>query len=280
MVEAKSIRITLCFAALAILVCVPGCPARSPAPGSVETVLLPGNVPLDMVWIPAGTFMMGAQPDESDARPDEWPRHEVTLSHGFWLAKYELTKAQWTAVTGEEVPWLGGACVLDHPDSPAVYVRWTDAVAYIAELNTVTGKTFRLPTEAEWEYACRAGTTTRFYWGHDAEFATIDDYAWWSDNTLYIGQDYAHVVGQKLPNPLGLYDMAGNVAEWCADWHGGYPSAPVTDPAGPGSGTGRVYRGGGYSHLGRWCSPHRSSARNADDPWCISSEALGFRLAM
>ena len=231
--------------------------------GETETIMLPGNVPLDMVWIPAGTFMMGRYPGEQDSYDDEDPQHEVTLTHGFWMGKYELTKAQWTAVMGTE-PWSGRDYVLDHPDSPAVCVNWNDAQAFIAALNDYTGKTFRLPSEAEWEYACRAGTTTRFYWGDDPSYTVGDDYCWWEHNVRDVNEKYAHVVGQKLPNAWGLYDMSGNVLEWCEDdSHENYIGAPADGSAWVDSprGSYRVLRGGSWSSVDLDLRSCRSAAR-------------------
>ncbi len=199
---------------LLIAAMVLGCPLADDddgqGSGHEETIMLPGDVPLVMVWIPAGTFMMGRYSGEQDSDSTEDPQHHVTLSQGFWMGKYELTKAQWTAVMGTE-PWSGHDNVLDDPASPAVYVSWDDAQAFITALNSYTGRTFRLPTEAEWEYACRAGTTTRFYWGDDPSYPMGDDYCWWTYNAWDVGEEYAHGVGQKLPNAFDLYDMSGNV---------------------------------------------------------------------
>ena len=243
--------------------------------GDEETIMLPGNVPLEMVWIPAGTFQMGRYSGEQDSYSDEDPRHQVTLSQGFWMAKYELTKRQWTAVMGT-TPWSGQSYVLDDPDSPAVCVSWNDAQAFIATLNDYTGKTFRLPTEAEWEYACRAGTTTRFYWGDDPSYTVGDDYCWWTYNAWEVNERYAHAVGQKLPNAFGLYDMSGNVWEWCQDyWYSAYPSGSVTDPTGPASGSYRVLRGGGWRYYGYDC---RSAHRDYHNP-SITNHSFGFRLS-
>ena len=237
--------------------------------GEGETILLPDDVPLEMVWIPAGSFMMGRYPGELDSYADEDPQHSVTLSLGFWMGKYELTKAQWTAVMGT-IPWglyffpNYNATVLDDPNSPAVSVSWNDAQAFITALNTFTGKTFRLPSEAEWEYACRAGTTTRFYWGDDPGYTVINIYSWWEDNARSAHETYAHVVGQKLPNTWGLYDMSGNVWEWCQDWYVDYSSGSVMDPTGPETGDYRVLRGGSWSsYEGYTC---RSATRDNATP--------------
>ena len=245
-----------------------------PSPGDVTRVMLPGDVPLEMVWIPAGTFLMGRYSGEQDSYSDEDPQHQVTISSGFWMGKYELTQAQWTAVMGT-TPWSGQSYVLDDPDSPAVYVSWNDAQSFISALNTLTGKTFRLPTEAEWEYACRAGTTERFYWGDDSAYSVGDAYCWWTYNAWDVNERYAHVVGLKLPNAWGLYDMSGNVREWCNDWYGTYPSGSVTDPEGPSSGSYRVLRGGCWGSIGTYC---RSAYRSNTYPSYTISD-IGFRLS-
>ncbi|OQC03720.1 MAG: Serine/threonine-protein kinase pkn1 [Candidatus Hydrogenedentes bacterium ADurb.Bin101] len=244
--------------------------------GATETILLPGSVPLEMICIPAGTFMMGRYPGEVGSYSDEDPQHAVTVP-GFWLGKYEVTKAQWTAVMGT-TPWSGQSNVLNDPDSPAVYVSWNNAQAFITALNTHTGQAFRLPSEAEWEYACRAGTTTRFYWGDDPSYTVINDYAWWDGNADNVGEDYAHVVGLKLPNGFGLFDMSGNVWEWCEDdWHSNYTGAPVDGSAWVSTprGSSRVGRGGYWNSYGSDC---RSAGRFSNYPSDVSS-FVGFRLS-
>jgi formylglycine-generating enzyme required for sulfatase activity len=218
--------------------------------GTGETILLPGGVPLEMVWVPGGTFLMGRYAGEQDSYSDEDPQHSVTLN-GFWMGKYELTKAQWTAVMGT-TPWSGQSYVLEDPVSPAVYVSWNmiaGSGGFIEKLNAANpGMSFRLPSETQWEYACRAEATTRFYWGDDPSYSEIGSYAWYEANAWNAGQQYAHVVGQKLPNAFGLYDMSGNVWEWCQDyWHGDYTGAPSDGSAweSPTSSY-RVLRGGGW----------------------------------
>ncbi|MCH8148452.1 MAG: formylglycine-generating enzyme family protein, partial [Planctomycetes bacterium] len=157
-----------------------------------ETFTLPGGVSLEMVGISAGSFAMGSTSGNSD----ETPVHNVTLTQDFQLGKYEVTKAQWEAVMGT-TPWAGQDFVLDDPNSPATQVSWNDAQSFITTLNGLTGETFRLPTEAEWEYACRGGTTTEYYFGDDS--ANLSDYAWYLDNAHDVNDRYAHVVGQLLP---------------------------------------------------------------------------------
>ena len=241
-----------------------------------HTVLLPGDVPLTVVWIPAGSFDMGRYTGEQDSSSIEDPQHSVSVP-GFWMGKYELTKAQWTAVMGT-TPWNGQIYVLNDPDSPAVYVSWNDAQSFITTLNGLTGLTFRLPSEAEWEYACRAGTTTRFYWGDDPSYTVGNAYCWWRYNAYDVNERYAHIVGLKTENAFGLYDMSGNAWEWCEDdWHSNYTGAPTDGSAWVDSprGSYRVARGGGWDDYGNFC---RSAFRGYTYP-SLTHGSLGFRLA-
>ncbi len=226
-------------------------PTSTPTPDNPSelTVLLPGNVPLELVRIPAGTFMMGSESGDSD----EKPVHEVTISKDFYLGKYEVTQAQWQAVMGSNPSHFGGN------NLPVDSVSWNDCEKFITKLNQMYHGTFRLPTEAEWEYACRAGTTTDYYW----ENGNIGDYAWYSSHS---GSNiYTQEVGTKLPNEFGLYDMSGNVWEWCQDWYDSnyYSNSPNIDPVGADSGSKRVFRGGSwYNDVGDW----RSANRSYNDP--------------
>ena len=238
-----------------------------------DTVLLPGGVPLVMVKIPGGTFMMGRYPGEQDSSSSEDPQHSVTLG-GFWIGKYAVTKRQWTAVMGT-TPWSGYSTA--DPDSPAVFVSWDAAQLFLTAVNSYTGKTFGLPSEAQREYACRAGTTTRFYWGDDPAYTAIGDYAWNYRNAYIPGQSCEHVVGQKLPNAFGLYDMSGNVWELCEDdWHG-YTGAPTSGQAWVDSprGNDRVLRGGSWDGLEGAC---RSAYRFYRPPY-YGHLNFGFRVA-
>ena len=265
-----------CVAALLACVILAGCPNR-PA-GEIETIMLPGDVPLEMVWMPSGSFLMGSPNTEQGRDPNEGPQHTVKFASGFWMGKYELTKRQWFAVMGT-TPWKLKPFVQTYPECPAEYVSWNDARDFVSAINVLTGKTFRLPTEAEWEYACRAGTTTRFYWGDDPTYVSIDDYAWWDANANSAGQQYAHVVGQKLPNAWGLHDMSGNVWDLCEDdWHGSnYTGAPtggqawVDAPRGPN----RMARGGCWIIKG---NDARSATRGICPP-TLAHFSIGFRLA-
>ena len=222
---------------------------------------------ITMVWIPPGPFMMGAQDGEQDAAGIEYPRHEVTISQGFWIGVCEVTQAQWQAVVG---PWAFGFD--GNPTHPAELVSWDDIHgSFLPVINeTETGSPWRLPTEAEWEYACRAGTTTRFYWGDDLSYSEIDGYAWYDGNS----SDTTNPVGQKTPNGWGLYDMSGNVWEWCGDWYESYSSGSVTDPTGPSTGSRRVFRGGSWHNDARSC---RSAFRSYNYP-SLRYHYFGFRL--
>ena len=170
------------------------------------TVELPGGATMDFVWIEPGTFMMGSPESEPWHYDGEGPRHPVTISRGFYLGKYKVTQGQWESVIGTP-PGSGENKAQEYPNHPVVYISWEDAQAFIQKLNEVAEEeTYRLPTEAEWEYACRAGTTTRFSFGEDE--SRLGDYAWYSGNSSPYGMKD---VGTKLPNAWGLHDMHGNV---------------------------------------------------------------------
>ena len=244
--------------------------SRSQPPIAVE--LAPG-VLLDMVWIEPGVFTMGSPLDEQGRNDDEGPQFEVRLTQGFYLSQCEITQHQWTAVTGER-PWSRHVGEVEEgPDRPAVYISWEDVQEFIAALNaTAGGQVYRLPTEAEWEYAGRAGTATPWSFG-DVE-KHLDLHAWWTDNISLTGRTAAQPVGLKVPNPWGLYDMHGNVWEWVGDWLGSYPEGLQTDPQGPTEGTARVFRGGSFKDA---ASLSRSAQRcwNAPD---LRFSHVGVRL--
>ena len=236
------------------------------------TVDLPGGTTIEFVWINCGTFAMGSPEDEPERGNDEGPQRQVTISQGFWLSKSAITQRQWEAVMGTR-PWEGKRYVWSNPEHPAVYISWNDVQAFLQRLNeSMVEDAYRLPTEAEWEYACRAGTTTRWSFGDDEE--RLGEYAWYEENAWYAGKRYAQSVGVKLPNPWGLYDMHGNIWEWVQDWYGPYPDGPQDDPQGPLSGPGRVARGGFFSYHSRHA---RSAVRYyfAPDDCCYD---FGFRL--
>lgn len=249
--------------------------------GPTFTVSLPGlpaeAKSLEMVRIQAGTFMMGSPLNERGRHEWEWPPHSVTITQDFYLGKYEVTQAQWEALMGSNPAKNYGM----GPNYPVYYVSWNDCQAFIQRLNEMGQGYFRLPTEAEWEYACRAGTTTRFSHGDVLlcgdvceSCAEHDAYMWWCGNNRPNG---AKAVGVKLPNPWGLYDIHGNVYEWCADWwQEPYDRGPVTDPQGPDSGSFRVLRGGGWSYDALGCRSAFRYGYAPDNP--RSYGGFGFRL--
>lgn len=216
--------------------------------GPQTSVDLPGGASMEMVWIPPGTFAMGSRTLEAGHEPDEAPQRPVEISLGFYLGRLEVTQAQWISVMGES-PWEGEAFVRSAAEHPAVYISWEDVEVFIRRLNEAAGEAiYRLPTEAEWEYAARAGTTRRWSFGNDDTF--LHEYAWYVENAWDDDKPWGQPVGRKKANPWGLFDMHGNVWEWVADWYGAnyYAVAPRRDPAGPTNGTQRVARGGSFSN--------------------------------
>ncbi|MEM6844030.1 MAG: formylglycine-generating enzyme family protein [Bacteroidota bacterium] len=241
-------------------------------PQRIQTIQLPNDVALEMVYIPPGSFSMGSPAHELDRHSDEAPVRMVTISQGFYLGKYELTQAQWKAVMGNNPSVFRNFA--DSDIHPIDNVSWNDAQQYVERLNDLGLGTFRLPTEAEWEYACRAGTETRFYWGTDSAGWQTRKHAW----AFSYSEGRSHPVGLKEPNAWGLYDMSGNVWEWCQDWRSsGYDAADTTDPTGASEGTKKVYRGGSWFNKP---STLRSANRNGHEPDTGSGTNSGFRLLM
>ena len=227
------------------------------------TLQIAPKVTLKLVLIPAGKFNMGSPDGEKDRSTDEGPQHEVTISKPFYMAATELTQEQFGVFM-----WPNPSSFVD-PTRPLDQVSYDDAIEYCKKATAKTGKTFRLPTEAEWEYACRAGGKTRFDYGDDD--SVLADHAWYKEN----GDSKTQPVGQKKANAWGLYDMHGNVWEWCADYHGDYDAkANNTDPQGPATGTSRLLRGGSWRCDPRLC---RSAYRfiNTPDLRCTD---FGFRV--
>ena len=241
------------------------------ADSAVATIVVPDNCPKvikklaeNMVYVEGGTFTMGATSEQgSDADSDEKPAHQVTLS-SFYIGKYEVTQAEWQAVMGTNPSRFKG------DNLPVENVSWDDCQEFIRKLNELTGKQFRLPTEAEWEYAARGGK--RSYGAKYAGGGDIDNVAWYEGNS----NKTTHPVGQKRPNELGLYDMSGNVWEWCQDYFEFYSSTSQTNPQGSATGTYRVLRGGSWNDVA-WCC--RLSFR-CDCGSSIRSGNFGLRLAL
>jgi formylglycine-generating enzyme required for sulfatase activity len=224
------------------------------------------GIGLELVAIPAGSFLMGSPKDEAD-RKDNETQHSVTIGRVFWLGKYEVTQSEWESVMGVNPSRLRAA----GKNAPVEHVSWEDAQSFCAKLNASTegsrpaGYVYCLPTEAEWEYACRAGTTGA--WAGD-----LAAMAWWGGNSDL----KTHEVGEKSANAWGLHDMHGNVLEWCSDWYAGYPAGSVTDPVGASSGSIRVIRGGSWSNLAGLCrSAYRFRAGQGS-----RLSTLGFRLCL
>ena len=243
-------------------------PTRKPTPRRQTAsysnhVLRVGNVAYNMKRVEGGTFTMGATAEMSEPYSDEKPTHQVTLS-SYAIGETEVTQALWQAVMGNNPSYFKGDIL------PVESVSWDDCQTFINKLNNLTGQRFRLPTEAEWEFAARGGNRSNHtqYSGS----SRLDDVAWYVDNS----GDKTHPVKTKRANELGIYDMAGNVREWCQDWKGSYSSSSQSNPTGPDSGSYRVRRGGCWISAAGNC---RSSLRFNDSPDSRDS-GLGLRLAL
>ena len=232
--------------------------------GNALTIPVKNGINIEMVKVEAGSFNMGATPEMENPWEDEKPVHRVTLTNNYYIGKYEVTQALWQAVMGSNPSGFKG------DNLPVEEVSWNECQDFISKLNAMTGKRFRLPTEAEWEYAARGGNKSRGYQYSGSN--TIGDVAWYDGNS----GSKTHAVGTKQPNELGIYDMAGNVWEWCEDWKGSYSSSPQTNPTGAVSGSYRVRRGGSWLSSARYC---QSSYRDSNTPVCRYSE-LGLRLVL
>ena len=221
--------------------------------GSNEiSIPVKNGICIDMVKVEAGTFMMGATSEMQNPWDHEKPVHQVTLTNDYYMGKYEVTQALWQAVMGSNPSYFKG------DNLPVEEVSWDDCQKFISKLNSMTGRKFRLPTEAEWEYAARGGKKSRGcqYSGS----SNISDVAWYGENSGSKTHPFGmtHPVCMKQGNELGIYDMSGNVSEWCQDWYGSYVSLPQTNPTGANSGSYRVCRGGSWFIIAKWC---RSSFR-------------------
>ena len=228
------------------------------------TIPVKDGISIDMVRVEAGTFTMGATPEMEDPFDNEKPSHQVTLTNDYYIGKYEVTQALWKAVMGKNPSNFKG------DNLPVEKVSWDDCQKFISKLNRITGKTFRLPTEAEWEFAARGGNKSRGY--QYSGGSNLSDVAWYYGNS----GNTTHAVGIKQANELGIFDMSGNVFEWCQDWKGSYSSPSQVNPTGANGGSYRVSRGGSWNITARHC---RSSYRSINSP-DIRINFLGLRLAL
>jgi formylglycine-generating enzyme required for sulfatase activity len=298
--------------------------------GKAWNVPLSDETSIELEWIPAGAFTMGSPDSDVLARPDEKPQTQVTLTKGFWLGKTTVTIGQWKSLTGLGVRTQlihmiqddtlydfdgkqetvrdymhfsrdadpGRYLARENDNLPMYFVSWNDAMEFCRELNQreraakrlPAGYEYNLPTEAQWEYACRAGTTESTYAGpmviEDGKAPVLENIAWYSANSPdnYTGKGFnvggrnggPHAVGQKQPNAWGLYDMTGNIWQWCSDWYGSYPGGNVTDPTGLATGADRVNRGGSFGSGAR----DERSANRAKNPPAEGSAYRGFRIAL
>jgi formylglycine-generating enzyme required for sulfatase activity len=273
--------------ALVMVFAVSGCstgPVNAQASKEITS-----SIGMKLVLIPRGTFQMGSPPSEKGSEDNE-RQHEVTLTRDYYLGAFEVTQAQYQEVMGNNPSHFQGDNVAErHPQTgrvvkevdssshPVETVSWEDAVEFCKRLSALpeekkAGRVYRLPTEAEWEYACRAGSKTAFSFGDNPD--SLGAHAWFEENS----GDSAHPVGEKNPNAWGLYDMHGNVWEWCRDWYGEYPEGAVSDPPGPKEGSRRVIRGGGWFGVAARC---RSAFRYGGIPSLRSDcDGFGFRVAL
>jgi formylglycine-generating enzyme required for sulfatase activity len=235
----------------------------------------PGPDQAGWAWIPPGSFIMGSPLTEHDRSTNESPQTVVTISKGYWMKRYEVTQGEYTSLIGTNPATFTGDM-----NQPVEQVSWYDAYTFCARLTVQeraagrvpAGYEYRLPTEAEWEYAARAGTTTSFSFGDDPTYTTLPEYAWFNGDSNLTSHD----VGTKKPNPWGLYDMAGNVWEWCEDWYAPYAGGSATDPTGPFSGSAKVMRGGSWHFAG---GDARSADRNFNVP-DFASFGIGIRVVL
>ena len=235
--------------------------AGKPKAGDKKTITLPGGAKMELIWCDPGTFTMGSPASEVGRFEDEL-QHKVVLTKGFWLGKYEVTQAQWKSVMGNNPSKFNG------DNHPVDTVSWTDCQRFIRNVNAKLDIAMRLPTEAEWEYACRAGSD-----GAVSGNGVLGDMAWYEVNSSH----QTHDVGSNKPNAWGFYDMHGNVLEWCQDWflQSDTTAAEAIDPMGPVTGSFKMMRGGCWFYYARDC---RSAYRLKRDP-DLRNSIYGFRVA-
>ena len=252
------------------------CPVFSSDGPSGPGAVVRNSIGMSLTYCPPGTFQMGSSPTDRDRKPEEQPQQAVEITQGFFLGTYEVTQSEWFSMMHTE-PWKLQQGVIEDPRAAVTYVSWYDAQEFCRRLSLHEGKAYRLPTEAEWEYACRAGTTTRFSFGDDA--AKLSEFGWWGsteEQGTARDEQYTHRVGLKRPNPWGFFDMHGHVWEWCQDAYSAtMPGGQDPFTSGDQKST-RYIRGGGWCHVGIDC---RSAYRPADTPESKHID-LGFRVAL
>ncbi|MBO7724073.1 MAG: SUMF1/EgtB/PvdO family nonheme iron enzyme [Paludibacteraceae bacterium] len=228
-------------------------------------ITLPTGQSFTMIYVEGGSFVMGCTSEQSDCISDERPAHRVTVN-SYYIGETEVTQELWSAVMGRNPSYYTGS------QRPVEQVSWNDCQKFINKLNQLTGRKFRLPTEAEWEYAARGGKKSKAYKYSGSN--TLDNVAWYTNNS----GNQTHNVKTKFPNELGIYDMSGNVREWCQDWYGSgyYANSPQANPTGPSSGFYRVLRGGSWLSFAQNC---RVARRSSNTP-SLSSGNVGFRLIL
>jgi formylglycine-generating enzyme required for sulfatase activity len=261
------IALTACIAAL-----VGGCDKAQqkdlPKPAAIDNPQAQpkdwtNSIGMKFVWISPGSFIMGS-PKNEEGRSDDEIQHAVTLSKGFFMGIHLVTQEQWKEIMNNNPSHFKGKKNL-----PVDTVSWEECQEFIKKLREKDNKPYRLPTEAEWEYGCRAGTRTAYNFGNNSDI--LNEYAWFAENNV---PNTTHGVGQKTPNAWGLHDMHGNLWEWCQDWYGDYPQNEVVDPQGPNTGKFRILRGGSWGDGPAFC---RSAFRARTEP-SDRNNTCGFRL--
>ena len=249
-------------------------PLPTPVPQRIQSDTFTVNgVTFVMMLVKAGTFTMGATPEQENPNDDESPAHQVTLTNDYYLGQTEVTQQLWQAVLGPIPPFFEGDN-LQGDSLPMIQVSWDECQNFISRLNDLTGRQFRLPTEAEWEFAARGGNNNRGY--QYAGSNNPNDVAWYYNNSYNNSDIRPHPVMTKSPNELGFYDMSGNVDEWCQDGYGPYRNVSQTNPTGAMQFSERVMRGGNWYSNANKC---RVACRNSHPPYA-SNFYIGFRLAL
>ena len=271
-------RATIVLVACAFMSCTNAAKVKNDAPVEAETpsdqtakeqityedgVLTLNGLRYELALVEAGTFTMGAAPEVQKPSSFETPAHQVTLTKNYLIGKTVVTQAQWAAIMGENPAYFEG------DNFPMRDVSWDDCQSFIDKINAATGKNFRLPTEAEWEFAARGGNKSKHFLYSGSN--DINAVAWYLDNN----RDALSEVAKKQPNELGLYDMSGNILEWCYDWYADYSDKPQTDPTGPETGPERVTRGGTYYWEEEYCRPSMRQKLEPDQ-----GGGIGLRLAL